>query len=576
MMDIEILHGELERLFELDELLRLSESVLGFEPNAVGGTSAKGSFAGSLTAYCVEHDALEALCDAVLAIKPDASPKLAELRLGSAAHDDDLRLGDALGPYTIARKIGEGRLGVTYLARKEEQDFRLKVLRSAAIRDRRGVQRFLTVVRVIAGIEHAGLPKRLTAERAGHRVYVAHEYVEGQPLSARINRTGPMHINEARDILRAVLEPLQAIHQRRLAHGDLRLENLISYRDADGQPRIVLLDAGADRLRIQPNMRNGHAEFFAGVLSPRTVAPEQVRGLSSDPRSDVYSFGALLYEILSGKPLFADKNPVLAAVAHLTEVPPPPSSVAPRGWVSSEVDDFVLALLARDPDKRPQNAGALLEALEKLGKSEAAKPEKSISDEDLDKRCEALANAPLDGEVAIQLEAAVDEGADPLRVAEAFESAAQALEPGEDEAKRAAKKSLLFRAARLFQNRAKAQDKAEQMYVALVELDPSDEIAAAALEDVRRQLGKYEELIEMLVVRSEQDDGLGRARARVRRDRQRLQGRPRRRGASGGRVHSGVMRRSGASRLRRADRATRQEARRNLERSAGDVRASRG
>ena len=73
MMDIEILHGELERLFELDELLRLSESVLGFEPNAVGGTSAKGSFAGSLTAYCVEHDALEALCDAVLAIKPDAS-----------------------------------------------------------------------------------------------------------------------------------------------------------------------------------------------------------------------------------------------------------------------------------------------------------------------------------------------------------------------------------------------------------------------------------------------------------------------------------------------------------------------
>src|SRR6185503_9750867 len=177
MMDIEILHGELERLFELDELLRLSESVLGFEPNLVGGTSAKGSFAGSLTKYCVEQDALEALCDAVLAIKPDASPKLVELRLGSAAHDDELRLGDALGAFTIVRKIGEGRLGVTYLARKDDKDFRLKLLRSAALRDRRGVQRFLTVVRVIAGIEHAGLPKRLTAERAGSRVFVAHEYI---------------------------------------------------------------------------------------------------------------------------------------------------------------------------------------------------------------------------------------------------------------------------------------------------------------------------------------------------------------------------------------------------------------
>src|SRR5262245_1556126 len=94
MMDIEILRGELERLFELDELLKLSESVLGFEPNLVGGASAKGSFAGALTAYCDEHDAVEALCDAVLAIKPDANPALAELRHGSVAHDDDLRLGD--------------------------------------------------------------------------------------------------------------------------------------------------------------------------------------------------------------------------------------------------------------------------------------------------------------------------------------------------------------------------------------------------------------------------------------------------------------------------------------------------
>ncbi len=233
-METDILRAELERTFELDELLNLSRNVLGFDPEVVGGAAAKGSFANALTQHCVEADAVEALCDALLASKPDVNAKIATIRLSGLPFDEELRPGQALGDYTIVRKLGEGRLALTYLAKGADGEYRLRVLRREATRDRRGLHRFLTVSRLIGTISHPGLPKRLTAGQVDDRFLVAHEFVDAQPLSVRISRTGPMHINEARPLLRAVLEALRAIHDRRLAHGDLRLENLLVHRNADG------------------------------------------------------------------------------------------------------------------------------------------------------------------------------------------------------------------------------------------------------------------------------------------------------------------------------------------------------
>lgn len=499
-MDTDILRAELERLFELDELLTLSRDVLGFDPEQLGGTAAKGSFAHALTDHAVEADAVEALCDAVLGSKTDVNPKIAQLRVGGLPFDEELRPGSTLGELTIVRKLGEGRLGISYLAKQGDKEIRLKVLRREATRDRRGLHRFLTVSRLIGSTEHPGLPKHLTAGQIGDRHAVAHDFVEGQPLAVRISRTGPMHINEARPLLRGVLDALRVIHGRHLAHGDLRLENIIVYRNADGQQHAVVVDAGSDRLRARAR---GQGELFSTVGSPKTVAPEQIKGLPSDPRSDVYSFGCVLYEILCGKPAFGAGTAIQTAIGHMTETPTPPSSVAPRGWITKEIDDWVLSLLEKDPDKRPKAAGDLIEALETLGRSAVAKKESKISDAELDKRIEAMVADPVDEDAAVALEAAVEEGAPPERVAEAFNMAADGIEAGEDKDKREAKKSLLFRAARLFENQAKDLEKAEAMYVQLVELDPTDDIATTALEDARKQLGKYEELIEMLLARTE-------------------------------------------------------------------------
>ncbi|HEX7450662.1 MAG TPA: hypothetical protein VF294_00175, partial [Polyangiaceae bacterium] len=289
MSETDILSAELERLFELPDLLKLSRDVLGFEPESIGGTAAKASFAGALTAHCLEHDAVEALCDALLATHGEVNAKVADLRVTGVVLDEELKPGAELGPYVILSKIGEGRLAISYVAHKDGSDYRLKVLRREATRDQRGLQRYLTVNRLIAQIEHAGLPRQLSAGRVGDRYVVGHSQVEGQPLSARITRTGPQHINEAKAIIRGILQPLAALHARRIAHGDLRLDNVLVTRTQGGAQGVLLVDAGSDRLRARARVVNGRNELFSTVGSPRTVSPEQIRGLSADAASDVYS-----------------------------------------------------------------------------------------------------------------------------------------------------------------------------------------------------------------------------------------------------------------------------------------------
>jgi tetratricopeptide (TPR) repeat protein len=507
MSETEILRAELERLFELPDLLKLSRDILGFEPEAVGGTAAKASFAGALTEHCLEHDAIEALCDAVLATHGDVHAKVLELCITGATQDEELKAGAELGPYVILRKLGEGRLAISYVARKDGAEHRVKVLRREATRDQRGLQRYLTINRLIGQIVHPGLPEQLRAGKFGGRYLVSHLQLEGQPLSERISRTGPLHLSEAKPIIRGMLEPLAALHERRMAHGDLRLENVIVGRSAEGGQQVLLVDAGSDRLRARARVVNGRNELFSTVGSPRTVSPEQIRGLAADAASDMYSFGATLYELLSGKPVFGGIPALEAAFAHLTLEPAPPSSVAPRGFISKELDELVLRLLSKDPMRRPKDARAALEAFEDTRPSLVKGLGVTISSAEVEQQIEALLAAPTDDDVALNLESSVQAGADALHVAEAFSRAAQATE--DNETGRDAKKSLLFRAARLYAEGGRDLEKAEGVYQELVLLDASDQVAQSGLEDTRRRQGKFEEVVEMLLARSEEADTAG-------------------------------------------------------------------
>jgi len=497
-MHLDILSGELERLFDLDELQALSIDLLGFDPSAVGGTTHKGSFARALTAYCVAEDAVEALCDALLATKKGVDPRVVELRQG-ALSERPLEPGDQLGAFTIVRPLGRGRVGNVYVASDGASQLRLKLLHLAATRDRRNLHRCLTRSRLIGRFSHAGVAHQLRAERLGERYTIAHEWVDGQTLGARLAFGGPMPFDAARPFLSAILRALEPLHDRGLAHGNLHLENVIVASAGSADTRVVLVDAGCERLRTA-RPRNAGQELFSTGGCPNTLAPEQIRGKAADARSDVYAFGALTFQLLSGHAPFSGTD-LEVALAHLGKAPPALARVAPRGWVSEEVERFILDLLAKDPDARPQTAGHALELIGTLDRRDASGKPSEVDDTTLTRSIEALLEEPASEGLARDLERLVDLGADPARVADAFVMGADVLD--DPQGGQAARTQLLLRAARLYEAKHETLAAAEKAYVAALELAPGDELVLAGLEEVRKRAGKHEELIEMLLQRNE-------------------------------------------------------------------------
>lgn len=502
---IDILRGELERLFTLEEMTSMSERLLGLSPDEVGGSSAKGSFALALTERCFDGDRLDALVDVILHSRKEVDPRVRDF--GTLVAQEELASGRQLGDFTIQRKLGESDFAVVYQALRSDGEasatYTLKVLRREATRDRRSVQRFLTANRLVGTVNHRGLPRNVEAGEIDGLFYVAHTYIEGQSLASRLARTGPVAYAELRPILRGILEPLAALHKAHLVHGDIKTENVLLAKSPADEPNVVLIDFGSDRLRLRTAPANGHTGLLAVVGSPKTVAPEIVRGKPADPKTDVYAFGAVLFELLTGKAVFTHESATEAAFAHFASEPEAPSSRAPRGWVGRDLDDFVLTLLAKDPARRPKDASAVLDALESIGRaSSIMRAAGAVSAERVQSVIDRLLAAPSDADVALELEKVVEEGADPARVAEAFAAAANQVREAWPQ-DRETKKALLYRAARIFDSAARDKVRAEQTYVAILELDAGDDIARVALEDVRKALGKYEELVEMLLARSQ-------------------------------------------------------------------------
>lgn len=495
-MEMDILRGELERLFSLDELTALSRDLLGLDPQEVGGTGAKASFAKALTDLCHEVDAVEALIEAVVASRAEADPRLAVMAEKGLARRNDLAPGATFGAFAITRKVGEAVAGTLYEAKRDGKRYAVEILHDEATRDRRALNRFFAATRLVARLSHEGLPRDLEVGTADEqRRYVAWAWVDGQPLAARIGRSGAMHFNEAKALFQRILLALAALHEARITHGNLKLESVLVTRGPDGEPHVTLTDAGLDKLGLSALRALAHAPGFG---ASKTVAPEQVLGRATDARSDVYAFGALAYEVLTGKPVFSTTTAVDQALAHVANEPAPPSTVAPRGWVSADLDAFVLSLLNKDPDARPKDASVVLEILEGLGRASSIPAEKTITDEDLDARIDALIANPEDEAAALELEGAIDQGADANKIAEAFAMAADQLSAEQVDLQ----KSLLFRAARVYEG-SKLLEDAEKVYARIVEADADDEIAAAALFEARKRLGKFGELIEMLLARSE-------------------------------------------------------------------------
>lgn len=498
-MEMDSLRGELERLFELDELVKLSSTLLGFNPKEIGGTSGKASFVRALTDFCASRGAVEALCDAVAAVRPNADSRLASWRNFGVWERAPLAPGEVLAGFGIERQIGEGPQGGVYLAQRQGEAYRLKLLHPETTRDPRGVQRFLTFNRILASKSNPALPQGLEVIQTERGACVAQRWFEGESLATRLRRQGSLPASEVQAIMLEVAQALAGLHARRLCHGNLKLENVIVANDSSGAYSVQLQDAGADLLGAR-RPSNGHIEVLS-LASPKTVAPERLRGHERGASGDVYAFGAMCYELVAGRPPFAAETALDAAVRHLTIDAESPSRFAPPGWLSAAFDAFILRLLHKDPAQRPEHGRALLEEMRTLSNEGSGG-----SEEELEQRIAALLGRPEDEEAARALDA-VAVGAFRGRAFTAFAEAAARLD-ADDPVLRRIKQALLARAASGLAS-IRQLDAAEAAYSQLVALTDGDVAYLDALDDVRRQLGKHDEVVEGLLARIETAETAG-------------------------------------------------------------------
>src|SRR6184192_521895 len=251
------------------------------------------------------------------------------------------------GRYLIIRKLGAGGMANVYLAEDQELGRRvaIKILDDRHAADDSFIERFRREAKNAASLSHPNIVSIYDRGEAEGTYYIAMEYLSGRSLKELIVGRGPTPMRIALDYARQILAALGFAHRHGIVHRDIKPHNVVV--DADG--RLKVTDFGIARSGASQMTEAGSIIGTAQYLSP-----EQARGAPVDQRSDIYSIGIVLYEMLTGGVPFTGDTPVEIAMKHLSAVPEPPSKK--RAEVPRGLDLAVVRALAKDPEDRFQSA----------------------------------------------------------------------------------------------------------------------------------------------------------------------------------------------------------------------------
>src|SRR5437764_4077768 len=251
------------------------------------------------------------------------------------------------GRYKIVRKLGAGGMADVYLAEDQELGRRvaIKILNDRHAADDQFIERFRREAKNAAGLSHPNIVSIYDRGEAEGTYYIAMEYLEGRTLKELIVTKGPTPIHVAIDYTRQMLAALGFAHRNGIVHRDIKPHNVVVGPDG----RLKVTDFGIARSGTSQMTEAGSIIGTAQYLSP-----EQARGTPVDQRSDLYSVGILLYELLTGTVPFTGDTPVEIAMKHLSAVPEPPSHE--RSEIPRDLDYVVLRALAKNPHDRYESA----------------------------------------------------------------------------------------------------------------------------------------------------------------------------------------------------------------------------
>ncbi|MGA9761821.1 MAG: Stk1 family PASTA domain-containing Ser/Thr kinase [Gaiellaceae bacterium] len=251
------------------------------------------------------------------------------------------------GRYKILKKLGTGGMATVYLAEDQELGRRIaiKILNAKHASDKQFVERFRREASSAAGLSHPNIVQIYDRGNAEGTYYIAMEVIEGRSLKELVIERGPSPILVAVNYGRQILAALRFAHRNGVVHRDIKPHNVL----VDDEGRVKVTDFGIARAGASEMTEVGSIIGTAQYLSP-----EQARGAPVDDRSDLYSVGVLLYELLTGEAPYNGDTPIEIAMKHLSAVPEPPSAKRPE--VPPELDAVVLRALAKHPDDRYQSA----------------------------------------------------------------------------------------------------------------------------------------------------------------------------------------------------------------------------
>jgi serine/threonine-protein kinase len=269
------------------------------------------------------------------------------------------------GRYQVVRKLGAGGMANVYLAEDQELGRRvaIKILNDRHAGDEQFVERFRREAKNAAALSHPNIVSIYDRGEAEGTYYIAMEYLDGRSLKELIVQRGPAPVTVSVEYARQILSALRFAHRHGIVHRDIKPHNVLV--DADG--RVKVTDFGIARAGASQMTEAGSIVGTAQYLSP-----EQARGTDVDQRSDLYSLGIVLYELLTGSLPFNGDTPVEIAMKHLSTIPEAPSAKRPE--VPRDLDLIVTRALAKDPDDRYQSAEEMDADLERFLRGAAVSP----------------------------------------------------------------------------------------------------------------------------------------------------------------------------------------------------------
>ena len=278
-------------------------------------------------------------------------------------------IGQLIGHYRVLEKIGSGAMGEVFRARDERlgRDVALKLIRASSGDNPDHLRRFEQEARAAAALNHPNIVAVFDVGFEGTTPYIVEELLEGKTLRLRLGE-GSIPVRQAAGYGLQIAQGLSAAHDRHIVHRDLKPENLFLTHD----DRIKILDFGVAKL--QPTEQHRSPENLTTITKHGTVigtvaymSPEQLRGKAVDHRSDIFTFGAILYELLSGKRAFHGETEVDTMTAVLREEPA--TENLDEAAIPSAYQDIVRHCVEKEPENRFQSARDLVFALQTISGS---------------------------------------------------------------------------------------------------------------------------------------------------------------------------------------------------------------